>query len=65
MDGAVDTAAPQKGFIGGVDDGIHFEAGDIAFDDGHSFQDIGMGHGISLNPGTLTTFAPGFTCANR
>jgi hypothetical protein len=30
VDGAVDTAASQQGFVGGIDDGIDLEGGDIS-----------------------------------
>jgi hypothetical protein len=33
MDGAVDTAATKQGFVGGVDDGVDAELGDIAVKD--------------------------------
>ena len=46
MNGAVDPAAAQQCFVGGIDDGGDFEPGDVAFDDGHPSEDLGFGHGV-------------------
>lgn len=42
MDGAVDAAAAEEGGVGGVDDGVDLEGGDIGLED----LDWGMHEGI-------------------
>jgi hypothetical protein len=45
VDGAVDPAAAEQCLIGGVDDGVEFEPGNIALDDGDA-----MGHDAIARP---------------
>jgi hypothetical protein len=52
MDRSVDAAAAKKGGVGGIHDGVHVEAGDVA-----SGQDQSLCHSDSLPHHDFATFA--------
>jgi hypothetical protein len=50
MDGAVDPAAAEKGSVGGVDDGVHRQLGNIPLPGFDSVAAIGVHLGLLWMP---------------